>query len=286
METFPAVEKWLRDKSNSKNTAKRERKFERMKNYIIIHKMKLVYTMIALALIGGACSLPVTQNETIGHVLSWTMPSGSSTDAMYKLPWMDQTKLSVSENVNNGKTDYIYTLMLPGSTENEITQYQKDLKKILDITSVKVFPLNENVKRPLYSAALHTFFRINIDAGKMSDEELAKQIESQLKENGVNTSTINVKTQNDGHREIKLQLDQNDKTTSDFELRINDGNNKEMIKEKRNTIDGGRFNGKSDDEIRKMVKEDLGNPDIQDKDIQIIREGNGIKVQVNKTDTK
>lgn len=279
-ETFPAVEKWLRERSYRLNNIKEERKIVRMKNYFLVHKMRFVYTFIILALLAGACSLPVTQNETIGHVITWTMPPGTSSDQFINFPLVDRSKLSVSENTDNGKTENIYTLMLPGSTDIEVQKYQKDLEKIHDITSIKIFPLNENVKRPVYAAALHSFFRININATKMSDEELSKQIESQLKENGIQNMSLDVKTDIDGRRKIKLNLDQNDHTPKNFELRIDDGNNKEVLKEVRKPLDQDKFRDKTDEEIRNMVKEDLNNPNIKDKDIQIIRENGEVKVKV------
>ncbi|MGA2669080.1 MAG: hypothetical protein ABSF32_09210 [Ignavibacteria bacterium] len=280
-ETFPAVEKWLRERSYRLNNIKEERKIVRMKNYFLVHKMRFVYTFIILALLAGACSLPVTQNETIGHVITWTMPPGTSSDQFINFPWVDRSKLSVSENTDNGKTENIYTLMLPGSTDIEVQKYQKDLEKIHDITSIKIFPLNENVKRPVYAAALHSFFRINVNATKMSDEELSRQIENQLKENGIQNISLDVKTDIDGRRKIKLNLDQNDKTLKNFELRIDDEKNQEVLKEVKKTVDQDKFRGKSDEEIRNMVKEDLNNPDIKDKDIQIIRENGEVKVKVN-----
>lgn len=290
-DSFPNVEKWIREKSFLINQHN-ERKSVKMKNYIFAHKMRLVYTIIALAIIVGACSIPVVQNETIGHVLSWTLPQGASTDLVDKLPWIDKSKLSISTNNDNGKITNIYTLMMPGTTDNQVQAYQRDLEKIKDITSIKVFPLNENVKRPVYAAALNSFFRININATKMSDEGLSKEVERQLKEQGMNNVNLNVKTDENGRRQIQVKLDKNynDKNPKDVELRINEGDNKEEVMEfVKKPLDQSKLKGKTDEEIRNYVREQLGNPEIKDNEITIIRDNNGevrIEVDINKEDKK
>jgi hypothetical protein len=75
-DSFPNVEKWIREKSYQLNHKQNERKTVKMKNYILAHKMRLVYTIIVLAIVVGACSIPVVQNETIGHVFSLRLTNG------------------------------------------------------------------------------------------------------------------------------------------------------------------------------------------------------------------
>ena len=119
----------------------------------------------------------------------------------------------------------------------------------------------------------------------MSDEELSKEIERQLKEQGVNTVTVEFKTDENGRRQIRMECENPEKNPKDFELRIDDGNNQEVLKQKVKIGNDDKFKGKSDDEIRKMVREDLGNPDIKDNEIKIERDQNSdikIKVEVDK----
>jgi hypothetical protein len=287
-ETFAATESWIKRKANQINlennpggSSSAERGFVKMKNYVLAHKMRLVYTVIALAVVIAACSLPVTQNETIGHVISWTMPEGVTSDQLINFSWIDKSKLSVSENNDNGKKENIYTLMLPNSSDQQIQGYQRDLEKIKEITSIKVFPLNENVKRPVYAAALHSFFRINIDATKMSDEELAKTVEKQLKEQGMENVSLIFKTDSNGKRQIQMKIEHNnDNSPKDMELRINDGNNQEVMKFVKKPLDQAKLKGKTDEEIRKYVRDDLGNPNIKDDEIKITRENGDVQVKV------
>src|SRR6266511_6224759 len=68
--TFPAVETWLNRVTDNK--PKKERKFVSMKNYFAVNKKRLAYAFIVLALVVVACNMPVTQHETVGHMLTWT----------------------------------------------------------------------------------------------------------------------------------------------------------------------------------------------------------------------
>lgn len=277
---FNATAKWIREHNINTQIIKPERKFSVMKNYVLAHKMRLVFTVIILAALIGACSMPVTQHETVGYVMSWSMPKGASTDQMNALQWIKSGKLSVSENNDNGKEETIYTLVLPATSEQQIQSYQRDLENIRDITYVKVVPMNESVKRPMYAAALNSFFSINIDATKMSDDELKNEVKKQLESQGFGNVNIDFKTNENGKRMIMMKLDSVncDKMPSKFEMKIKDSGNEEVIKTMKKQ--GNEFEGKTDEEIRKMVKEDLNNTDIQDKDIHITRENGKVKVKV------
>ncbi len=283
--SYPQVEAWLRKISlNSSN--QNERKFSYMKNFILAHKMRLVYTVIILAVIIGACSMPVTTHETVGYMLTWTVPL--NTDAAQKinnLNWIDKSKLSVSENTNNGKTENLYSLLLPNTTQEQAEPYKKDLENIKDVTSVKLFPLNEDVKRPLYSAALYKFFRVNIDATKMNDEELKQEVTRQMKEAGFNNPNVEFKTDEKGRRVFNLKLDNRENLSKDpqnFELNVNDGNNKEVLKFSTKPLDKEKLKNMTDDQIRQLIKEQHKDMQIDDKDIKIERKNGDVMVKVLK----
>ena len=60
-----------------------------------------------------------------------------------------------------------------------------------------------------------------------------------------------------------------------------EGNGKTKIKLLTQKADPKRFEGKTDSEIREMVKKDIGNPELKDSDIIIDRTGKEVKVKVN-----
>lgn len=286
-ESFPKVEAWLREIS-IKKSYKQERKFSTMRNYIMAHKMRLVYTVIALAVIIGACSMPVTQQETVGHMLTWTVPLNNDVaQKINALSWVDKSKLTVNENTNNGSTVVSYKLLLPNTTREQVDVYMKDLQSIKEIMTVNVFPLNEDVKRPLYSAALYNFFRINVDATKMSDKELEQELTKQMKEAGFDVPNVEFTTDENGKRMIKLKLEHSDgmvKKPGEFELNVNDGNNKEVLKFSTKPIDKDKFKNMTDDQIRQYIKDQHKEIPLNDNDIQIERKDGNVMIKINKQD--
>ena len=138
--TLPEVESWLYKADIQLKNHKTERKLKSMKTYILVHKLKFLYTFIILALLIAACSMPVTQHETMGSAMSWTVDKSNPSvlDDLNKLGWIDKSQLSTNENTNNGKTETLYTLMLPNASEVQVNDYQKQLEKIKGVTSIKI----------------------------------------------------------------------------------------------------------------------------------------------------
>ena len=282
--TFPAINTWLEEADHKLKSKKTERKFTTMKNYFAINKKRLAYAFIVLALLVVACNMPVTQHETVGHMLTWTVDKNSTdaTEQINKLGWLKNVQLNVTENDKNGKTEMQYSAILPAASTEQLHAYMRDLEKIKDISSVKLLPLNEDIKRPLYSAALFKFFRVDVNAKNMSDKEVEQQIAKELKDGGIQNPNIEVKTDEQGRRMIRMKVEESDmKDGKSFEVRVHDGNNEEVLKKMKFHSDRD-FKGKTDDEIRKMVKEDLKDDELKDSDIQIIRENGEVKVKVTK----
>jgi len=287
--SFNRVETWLRNKSVQNQNAKNKRSLVKMKNYFFSHKIRLAYAVIFLAFIVAACNMPVTTHETMGHVIAWTIPEGNSgaADQVNELGWINRANLTMNENEDYGRKEILYTLTLPETTEEQVNAYKQDLESIKDVTSIKILPLYDNVKRPLYSAALYRFFRINVNATNMTDAELQQEITDKLREAGVvniENPDIEIKTDENGRRMInmKISCDQMKVPPNNVELRVDDGNSKEVMKIISNKLDAEKINKMTDQEILDYVKKN--NPDInlKESDMKIIREGNKIKVQVEK----
>ena len=277
------TENWLYKAGIKLKNQKEERKLRSMKNFILAHKLRLVYSVIALVVIIGACNMPVTQTENLGNMLSWSVPAENS-DAICKidnLNWLKDAQVSKNENTNNGKKEIQYTAILKTVTDEQANNYRKELES-LGVTSVKFIPVNQDVKRPLYSAALNNFFSININATGMSDEELQNEVQRQLKEQ-VEDMKIQFKTGTDGKRDIMIEnhCDENlSKDPISYEINIDDNNGQEKIKMMQKKADPDKFKGKTDREIREIVKKDLNNPDLKYNDIKITRENGEVQVKV------
>lgn len=287
--SFNRVGTWLRNKSVQNQSTNNERSLVKLKNYFFSHKIRFAYAVMFLALVAAACNMPVTTHETMGYVIAWTIPEGNSgaADQINKLGWINRENLTMNENVDYGRKEILYTLTLPGKTEEQINAYKQDLESIKDVTSIKILPLYDNVKRPLYSVALYRFFRINVNATNMTDAELQQEITDKLREAGVvniENPDIEIKTDENGRRMInmKISCDQIKDSHNNVELRVDDGNSKEVMKIMNNKLDADKINRMTDQEIKDYVKKNNPEVNLKDSDMKIIREGNKIKVQVEK----
>lgn len=290
--TFPEVENWLYKANISlANEKLKERKLRRMKNFFFANKLRLVYTIIAFIAVVAACNMPVTQTESAGQIITLTVPKDNSgfESKMYALTWMKDAQVSRNENVNDGMAQMLYRIVLPNASEEQVKAYSRELESLGDIQTIRITPMNYDVKRPLYSAALNNFFSINIDATGMSDEELQRELETKMKEQGIDMK-FHFKTGPNRRRDLTLDNSVLDslKEPRSFEVNIEDGNGREKVKVLTQKADPKKFEGKTDSEIRDMVRKDVGNPDLTDDQIKITRENSEVKVkiEVNQTNIK
>ena len=284
-DSFYKTELWL--KNSSGYIPKTKNKFGLMKNYILTHKVKFAL-VIMTALLLAACNMPVTQNETLGHVIRWTVDTPEAIEKVKTLPWVDQNNLSVSEwTTDDGKVLTSYNLVLTNSTQDQVMAYSKELEAIQGIVTVNILPLTEEVERPLYSMMLDNVFKIDINAKNMTDAELSAEVERQLKEGGINVETVDFKRDENNHRLIDIRMSPGENNNKGFQLNINDGDQKmkieEMRKEGNQPIEEFDIKGKTDDQIRQMIKERFKDQNLQDSDIKITRDGEHVSVNINKS---
>ncbi|MBK8553207.1 MAG: hypothetical protein IPL53_19970 [Ignavibacteria bacterium] len=282
-DTFPATDSWLRNINLNLNKKKSEGKLSHMKNYFAAHKFRLAYAFLILAFVVAACNYPVTQQETAGDVLKWSV-SKDNTEAISKIENLDWFK-NGEYNINEDGNFMSYSLVIPKENHSGLQDYNKQLEAIAGVDMINIIPLNETVERPVYSAFLNDLFKIDINAENMSDAELSKEIDAQLKNAGIENAEVLFYQGSSGKREIKMVIpEQEIKKDSGFDMTIKDGENVNRIKNIRkiNPDDASdRFKGKSDEEIREMIKADMGNPDLKDDDIDITRSGDKVQVRIN-----
>ncbi len=268
-ETFFKVETWVKnlnsEKSHNFKLNKIQSKIHIMKNFFALNKFKLVYSVLILAVVFAACNMPVTQNDTVGNALSWKVPK-SNTDAISKISsmsWIDKSKLSVQEKIEGDKAFLNYSLILDNKSNDEMHNYMNELQNISGIASVQLFPLNQTTKLPLYAAALHSFFRVELDAANKSDAQVTDELQKQLNAAGVEDIKVGYKTMADGQRMLEVQPTESGLSgkehpdNKDFELSVKDGSNEQFLKTRHKSSESLNLEGKSDDEIRKIVSEDM-----------------------------
>lgn len=291
-DTFPELENWLYIKNLeiNGNNKENERKLYKMKNFFLANKLRLVYTVIILAILIGACNMPVTQTESAGQMITLVVPIDNKDfhSMLNTLPWIKNAQITSNDNTNNGEAQVLYRIVLPNTTEEQVKAYAKELESLGGISSLIITSMDYDVKRPLYSAALEHvsilkgFFSISIDATGMSDEELQNEIARKLKEHHGIDMKFRFKTTTDGRRDITIEnehlLDLS-KEPGTFELNIEDNNGREKIKLVTKKADPEMFKDKTDEEIRKMLKKE--HPELQDRDIVIERDAGEVKVKIN-----
>ena len=282
--SFPAAESWLRNTNVNLLNKKSEGKFKmKFKNYFATNKFKLAYTFLILAFVVAACNYPVTQEETAGDVLKWTV-SKNNTETINKIENSDWFK-SGEYNINEENGIVSYSLVVPKEKHAGIQDINKQLSAMEGVMEVNIIPINETVKRPLYSAVLNDLFKIDINATNMSDAELNNEINAQLKKAGIENATVNFEKGPDGKRLLKVGIpDDQMHKSGGFDMTVQDGNNLTKLKEVRKNGPGDpdKFKGKSDDDIRAMVRADLQIPDLRNDEIEIIRKGDNVMVKVNR----
>ena len=284
-DSFKSAAEWLNGIEAESKTIYPERRIKKMKEFFLASKIRIAYAVLALAFVVAACNYPVTSNETAGDVLTWTVEP-TNTDAVNRvksLPWLANGPVKVEARNINGVEEQLYSYVLPKESHGKAGSYKSELESISGVKSVKLIELNQTVKRPVYSALLHELFQININATNMSDDELKAEITTQLQTAGISGATVKI-VANGNTRRVNIEFDENAiPSNGGFDMTITDGNNVEKIKQlRKDSGTPGKFNGKTDEEIRRMVREDFPDGDLRDDEIHIIREGNDVKVKVVK----
>lgn len=288
-DSFNKTSMWL-IKSNYKiSQRKNQRRLIKMKNYFLRHKIQFV-TILLMAIMIAACNMPVTQNDTVGYILSWTTNSTSNkvvSESLNKLNWYKNSSITTDVKSINGNEIFESKLVVQSKDDKAVLEYKNDLERIDGLTSIKILPLNESVTRPVYSAALNSFFKIDINASKLSEEEVQKEISKQLEEAGFNDMIVSYKKDVNGKTRLELKLKdgiKNEKGKS-LEVNVNDNNGQQVVKMNTSTPDVD-FSKMSDEEIRTYIKNKNRENNLSDKDIIIVRDGSNVNVKVEKEEIK
>ena len=282
--SFDKAAGWLETAGNQLSQNKPERRIQMVKQFFAAKKIRIAYAFLALAFIAAACNYPVTSNENAGDVLVWTVEP-AATDAITQinaLPWLREGNTKVAASTDGATGEKMFRFVIPAEKHAMAQQYKSQLEGIKGVKQVKLVELSQIVKRPVYSALLNSLFRIDINATGMSDAELKTEIENQLATAGITGATVTI-VRNGDDRRVKMEFDESSaQTEGGFDMTITDGNKVERIKQMRKGAEPGKFDGKTDEEIRRMVREDFPDGDLRDEEIQIIREGDKVKVKVEK----
>ena len=284
-DSFDSAAGWLNGIDAESKNINPERRIKKMKEFFLASKIRIAYAVLALAFVVAACNYPVTSNENAGDVITWNVDP-NNTDALAKvksLPWLSNGAVKVEARDINGVEERSFSFVIPKENHDKAAAYKSDLEKIPGVSSVKMVELNQTVKRPVYSEILHQLFKIDINASNMSDDELRAEISGQLERAGIMGAIVKIERIGEARR-VKIEFAENSiPPNGGFDMTITDGNNVEKIKQMRKESgDVNKFKGKTDEEIRQLVREDFPDGDLRDDEIQIIRNGDDVKVKVVK----
>ncbi len=170
-------------------------------NHKTPRKMRPIYkiaaSFVALMLIFVACTMPVQQEEELGYMIVGIVEAEGAeitkTLSQSRTIDMDQVILndviyeaeddSKESKEKAGKSDSHkeIVLVLPDADLDEASQKRDELQSMFSFKSINVFPMEEEVERPLYEVALHSL-NLVIDSST-SDSVLAYNIDKYLHEN-------------------------------------------------------------------------------------------------------
>ena len=284
-DTFDRTSEWLMESRNKLISQKNKKRKINMMKYVSKHKIQFAVIILAALLI-AACNMPVTQNDTVGYALSWTAPGTASkivSDKLNSFGWYKNSNVSVESKNANGMETVDYKFVAQVTDNKQIDVYRADLESIKELTSIKITPLNTSTKRPVYSAALHSFFKIDINSDNLTDEQVQAELSKQLEQAGFGNANVKFTQQSNGMKKFDIKFEGGFKTegTNTLDIKIDNKNGKEVIKMK-TVQDDVKFDKMTDEEIRTYVKEKNKEDNLTDKDITIKREGGNVSVNVNK----
>ncbi len=283
-ESFDKTSEWLIESQNKLQNRKNKRRTIKMKQYLIRHKLQFAI-VILFALLIAACNYPISQNETMGYVLSWTVPGSENSlaaESLNKLNWYKSQDISATVKNINGTEITEYKLLVQSADDKTVISYKDDLENIKQLTSIKIVPLNQNIKRPVYSAALNTFFKVDISSSKMSDEQVQAELKRQLTEAGFNDINVSYKNDETGRKKLEIKFPENTNAGENKTLDVNveDNNGKQVVKMRTGKPDVD-FSKMTDEEIRKYIKEKNKEDNLSDDEIKITRKEGNVSVNVN-----
>jgi len=265
---------------------KKERKISPMKKFISENKYKITFALFLVFAV-AACNYPVSQENTLGYGISFTANSADAdavSQSIKTIYWPGSSNVNVSGKNVNGTSVEEYNVVLQGAEENAVMKCRAELEKIKGINSIKVFPITENISRPVYSALLYSFFKVDVKSSGKTQEEITREIEQQLKDNGFGNYKVGFENSG-GKSKLTINLTGDPgQTGKSVEVRVSGDGKEEVVKLK--TVAEGINKNMTDDEIRQKVISDNPEGNLKPEDIKIERDGDKIKVKIEKEEVK
>lgn len=204
---FPAVKRWIHDLEAYQQSRQEKRaiRWFHVLNVVERPGLKLAYLMLLIVVLAGASAVPVEQTMPLGHILQWQANHNpeEALQALGSLDWIGQHSLSISSDDTQSYT--LFTLILPGSSPDDMQAWTARLQTITGSTELDVRLLEDTISRPLYQVVLQSF-SVHVHVADLSEAEIQQRIHAQLSASGINNAQVEHTTQPDGQNKIEINV--------------------------------------------------------------------------------
>jgi|GEM_PF-4764724 len=249
MESFPASEAWIRHAAARMGSD--NNRLAHFLQSLQSQRYRIAYSAFILILLFAAANIPIKQEETLGHVISWsnTMTVSEAHDLKLQTPWMQPFQLAFLPDLSSSTTSFF--LMMPRVLEDQALNYVRVLQGNQQISSASIHPLQEQVMRPAYALLLH-LFRIDVQPNRSSNYEIINQLESQMSSMGMKDVGVYFERDQQGRPELHIWVaTQMEKDSSAFTLGILSDS---TSLPPNLPYDPKSFAGKSREEIKELIR--------------------------------
>jgi hypothetical protein len=144
-----------------------------------------------------SCTYRVNRIEVIGDIISFNI-NNSAVQKINILQGRYRFKaLEYKNSLNEGLLSFISFVERKAEKAEAITTY---LKQVPTINQLEITPVSAKINESLFSAFVHKTFKVHVDARRIDNEELEKNILLQLKKKGFG----NVKVEIGKNGEVQL----------------------------------------------------------------------------------
>jgi hypothetical protein len=255
-------------------------------------KFRVAAAVLAVIFVVGACNYPVDVKEPVAAVLRWDVKADdkAAQEALNRLSWMEQEQMLVEKKNINGVNYLTYSVTLTDIEPQVLKSYKTSLADIPGVTELTALPVSHTRSQPLYAAALQGLFKIEMDATGISNEDLEKELNAQLQQQGIKNLAIVVKTGPNGERQIKTKPTDGQIEDYGLDLTVKDGRRVTRIKEQVKHGEGNAekldVKNMSDDEIKAFILKEHVRQNLSPEDITIVREPGKVEVKVDSKGSK
>ena len=209
-ESFTEFENWLRREAVFSETIHTKSKFTFLKYVFSEGRLKFAYLFVILIFAGITSNFSVTRTETVGNIMSWTVDKQKQ-DVIKKidnLDWIDKSQLVVDVSNNDGTDVLTYKMIVQNSTKEEIEKYKIELENISDVHSVRIIPISEPVKQPLYAVALEKVFQYDNYKNSVNPDDIRNNVFEQLRIAGMgNFIDLNIPSNSGAGKFININFE-------------------------------------------------------------------------------